>query len=116
MGFKANGYRLASRVSSACGVRIKTGGYARFVVVVVVTVFVSTHSASSICSLAAPRATVSSPSSHPTETVWLVLGRRGPVVGFVVSEVGANGLGDPSGVYFSGAICLCWADTARRLI
>lgn len=60
------------------------------VVVVVVTVLVSTHSATA-CIL-----DIASPSSHPIETVWLVRGRRvsvPPCEGFVVD---AKGLGEPS--------------------
>jgi len=51
---------------------MKRGGYDRLVVVVVVTVFVSTHSATSNWSRAARPATLLS-SSHLTDTCWLDL-------------------------------------------
>lgn len=71
-------------------------------VVVVVTVFVSTHSARSICSLDVLRDIKSSPSSHPTETVGPDRGRRVSVALIVDFGVEADGLGDPAGVKFPG--------------
>lgn len=46
--FLASGYCFKSRLSNGRGGRTNKGGYDLFVVVVVVTVFVSTHSARSI--------------------------------------------------------------------
>lgn len=51
VGPLAKGYSLVSSDSKARGCRMKTGGKERFVVVVVVMVLVSTHSATSYCSL-----------------------------------------------------------------
>lgn len=71
VGRDANGYSLESRVCKDRGSFTKSGGYERFVVVVVVTVFVSTHSASSNCSRAGRRA-IKFSSSHLRETCWLL--------------------------------------------
>ena len=70
VGRDAKGYSLESRDSRERGSLTKRGGYERLVVVVVVTVFVSTHSATSNCSRAGRRSTLFS-SSHLNETCWL---------------------------------------------
>ena len=87
------------------------------VVVVVVTVFVSTHSATA-CIL-----DIASPSSHPMETVWLVRGRRVSVPLCKGFEVEVKGLGDPSDVYLEftrpgasivTARCVYFHETRKR--
>lgn len=76
----ARGYSLISSVSRGLGWRMKRGGYDLLVVVVVVTVLVSTHWASSYCSFAARPDVSLSLSSKLTVSLWLALGRRISVV------------------------------------
>jgi len=70
VGRDANGYSLESRDCRERGSLTKRGGYERLVVVVVVIVFVSTHSATSNCSRAGRRSMLFS-SSHLNDTCWL---------------------------------------------
>jgi hypothetical protein len=98
VGLRAKGYSFASRFSTDRGGRTKSGGYVLFVVVVVVTVFVSTHSASSMCSLVVRREIVSSFSSHPNAAEF-----SGVIYPSAMSprrlafDFDMRGVGDPSG-------------------
>ena len=88
------------------------------VVVVVVTVLVSTHSASSICSLEVRLDGVSLSSSHSIATVWpLGRGRRTSVVLVcMVAGVEAKGLGEASEEYLRNETeLLLWTGAARLL-
>jgi hypothetical protein len=115
VGLRANGYCFASRFPSEC-CWMRRGGYDRLVVVVVVTVLVSTHSASSICSLEVRRDIVSSPSSQSTETSWLLeRGRRVSTPPCMGTEFEVKGLGDVSDTNFWRETLLLCIETARRL-
>lgn len=113
VGLNAKGYSFASRLSSGRGFWKSNDGYDRLVVVVVVTVFVSIISSNSTCNLdVCP--TVSSPSCHPRETVWL--GCRVSTLWCNNFEFEVEGLGEASDIYFWGPDIWALWESVRCLL
>ena len=120
VGLEARGYSFESSRLRSRGSRMKRGGYDRFVVVVVVTVFVSTHSSANCitrCSL-----TVAA-SSCQVRTRWLDRGRRFsmlllPVEEEVMLEMARDGEeeGWSSRSGTMGTRPICTRDDIRRTI
>lgn len=119
VGFLARGYCFKSRLSRDKGGRTNSGGYDRFVVVVVVTIFVSTHSARSIWNV-----DVSRPSRLPGCSQAKSSRRSGVTYPSAcessrpaAADFDMEGMDDGSAaIWFAGSRVALWVDVAWRVV